>query len=353
VSGLQLTTAAEIAAALEGRREGRQWRCRCPIHGGRSLLVRDGNVGRILVFCHGGCEARDVLAELRRSGLLDGPSENYQVPAMRRNDHLDDTARTARALAVWREARPADGTIVETYLANRGLALLPPQYIRFHPDCPHPSGRLYPAMVALVEHSERGPVGVHRTYLRPDGSGKAAVETAKASLGPIAGGAVQLATIQPGRWTVISEGIETALSVGQSCGLPTWAALSAGGIRNLVLPAEARMVLICADNDPSGTGQRASQSAAERFLAEGRRVRIALPPVPGTDFNARRVACQPPFPGLQELLRPGVIQTLGDAFVPAEFRDAVFATQAIQYNADFLLGWNILALPDFWLISTP
>jgi hypothetical protein len=59
--------AAEIAAALGGRREGRQWRCRCPIHGGRSLLVRDGDAGRILVFCHGGCEARDVLAELRRS----------------------------------------------------------------------------------------------------------------------------------------------------------------------------------------------------------------------------------------------------------------------------------------------
>jgi hypothetical protein len=70
VSGLQFTTAAEIAAALEGRREGRQWRCLCPIHGGRSLLVRDGDAGRILVFCHGGCETRDVLAELRRSGLI-------------------------------------------------------------------------------------------------------------------------------------------------------------------------------------------------------------------------------------------------------------------------------------------
>ena len=140
-------------------------------------------------------------------------------------------------------------------------------------------------MVALVEHSERGPVGVHRTYLRSDGSGKAAVETTKASLGPIAGGAVQLTTIQPGRWTLIAEGIETALSVGQSCGLVAWAALSAGGIRNLVLPAEARMVLICADNDANGVGQRAANAAAERFLAEGRRVRIALPPGSGLDFN--------------------------------------------------------------------
>ena len=39
--------------------------------------------------------------------------------------------------------------------------------------------------------------------------------------------------------------------------------------------------------------------------------------------------------GLQELLRPGVIQALGDALAPAEFRDAMFATQAIQHNGDF------------------
>ena len=70
MSGLALTMAAEIAAALEGRREGRQWRCRCPIHGGRSLLVRDEDAGRVLVFCHGRCEARDLLAELSRSGLF-------------------------------------------------------------------------------------------------------------------------------------------------------------------------------------------------------------------------------------------------------------------------------------------
>jgi len=40
-------TAAEIAAALgDARREGRAWRCRCPLQGGRSLVLRDGNGGR-------------------------------------------------------------------------------------------------------------------------------------------------------------------------------------------------------------------------------------------------------------------------------------------------------------------
>jgi hypothetical protein len=38
-------TAAEIAAALgDARREGRAWRC--PLHSGRSLVLRDGNGGR-------------------------------------------------------------------------------------------------------------------------------------------------------------------------------------------------------------------------------------------------------------------------------------------------------------------
>jgi putative DNA primase/helicase len=70
-----------------------------------------------------------------------------------------------------------------------------------------------------------------------------------------------------------------------ACALPGWAALSAGGIKSLVLPPSANMVLICADNDANGVGQRAANAAAERFLAEGRRVRIALPPRSGTDFN--------------------------------------------------------------------
>ena len=62
-------TVAEIAIALgDARREGRAWRCRCPLHGGRSLTLRDGDLGRVLVTCWGGCDRLDVLAELRQRG---------------------------------------------------------------------------------------------------------------------------------------------------------------------------------------------------------------------------------------------------------------------------------------------
>ena len=54
--------------------------------------------------------------------------------------------------------------------------------------------------------------------------------------------------------------------------------------------------------------------------------------------RARRVARQTPLPGFQEFFRPGVIKTLSDALAAAKFRDAVLAAQAVQDDADLLLG---------------
>src|SRR5271156_597415 len=65
-------------------------------------------------------------------------------------------------------------------------------------------------------------------------------------------------------------------------GLPTWAALSAGGIRSLILPKEVHEIIIAADSDP--VGLIAARAAARLWLAEGRHVSIARPPL-GVDFN--------------------------------------------------------------------
>ena len=100
-------SAADIAVALgDARREGRGWRCRCPLHQGRSLTLRDGEGGCVLVTCWGGCDRLDVLAELRRRGLLDGRTTSYKRPSPQ-TAQREDVARTARALAIWHQARPA------------------------------------------------------------------------------------------------------------------------------------------------------------------------------------------------------------------------------------------------------
>jgi putative DNA primase/helicase len=292
---------ATAPALGDARREGHAWRCRCPLHGGRSLVIRDGEDGRVLVTCWGGCYRLDVLAELRRRGLLER-SVNYARPAFEQFEHFehkpaphrcgDDADRTTRALSILRWAREGEDTIVATYLASRGITFdrWPPS-LRFHPRCPRPKdngGNLLsplPAMVGLVEHVTRGSVAVHCTYLRPDGSNKADTDPDKAIFGPVAGGAVRLGAPRPSEWLAVAEGIETALSIAVACSMPAWAALSAGGLERLVLPPEATHVVICADHDSNGVGERAAYGAASRWLAETRRVRIAKPPEPDTDFN--------------------------------------------------------------------
>jgi putative DNA primase/helicase len=80
----------------------------------------------------------------------------------------------------------------------------------------------------------------------------------------------------------VTEGIESGLSYQEATGTPTWAAMSALGIKQLILPDEVQHVVIAADPDPVGI--MAAHAAARRWLAEGRRVSIARPP-PGLDFN--------------------------------------------------------------------
>jgi putative DNA primase/helicase len=70
----------------------------------------------------------------------------------------------------------------------------------------------------------------------------------------------------------------------QATAQPAWAALSTSGLVALILPAIVRAVIILADHDANGAGERAARTAAQRWLAEGRRVRLAMPPEPDTDM---------------------------------------------------------------------
>lgn len=287
-----MSAAQKIAAALDdARREGRGWRCRCPLHGGRSLVIGDGDNGCVLVTCWAGCERLDVLAELRRRGLLERRVD--YAPQIISTGRHHDTSRTARARYIWRDAQPGAGTIVARYLESRGIVFQQwPSSLRFHPNCPRPkyAGNFLaplPAMVALVEHVCGGPVAVHCTYLRPDGSAKADLpkKQQRACFGRVGGAAVRFGIPHIGAWFAVAEGIETALTVATACAMPVWAALSAGGIKYLALPSEASAIVICADHDVSGIGECAARYAAARWLSEGRRVRVAMPPRPDSDFN--------------------------------------------------------------------
>jgi putative DNA primase/helicase len=275
-------TAAKIAAALGGAgREGRDWRCRCPLHGGRSLTLRDGRTA-LLARCWAGCDARDVLAELRRMGLIGERSgKGRPLPALRSGDRTDIARRSALARRIWDAARDARGSPVVRYLAGRGITIPLPTSLRWAPSLRRPDGTSGPAMVARVDSLDGELIGVHRTWLDRDDRGQWRRRD-RASLGPVGGGAVRFAPAAEAM--LIGEGVETVMAAMQATAMSGWAALSTSGIRSLALPSLVRTVIILADHDVNGAGERAARTAAQRWLVEGRRVRLALPPEPGTDF---------------------------------------------------------------------
>jgi hypothetical protein len=162
-----------------------------------------------------------------------------------------------------------------------GHHLRPADSLRFHPACWHPSAKRLPAMIARIEGAER--FAVHRTYLRPDGSGKAGAEPAKAMLGAVAGGAVRLS--QGAEALAVAEGIESALSLlcGPLCGaVAVWAALSTSGLAGLRLPATPGALIIAADGD--APGKAAAAKLAERACGLGWSVTL-FPAPDGRDWN--------------------------------------------------------------------
>jgi len=222
-------TARGIASALgNARRAGQWWRCVCPVHGSRtghslSLALRDHPRG-LAVHCHAGCSRDDVIAELRRRGLIAGRRDGARLaPTPIGRDHGDNTAqRIAWVWRIWNRARDARATPAERYLARRGIVMPMPSSLRWEPRCWHPDTRAdLPAMIGAVLDVEGRLVAVHRTYLARD---------------------------------------------------------------DLVLPWIVRTVVILADHDHNGAGERAARNAAQRWLAEGRQVRIATPLDPGNDM---------------------------------------------------------------------
>ena len=285
-------TAETIANALGGRKTGPGWIARCPAHDDRepSLSIATGKDGKVLLRCHAGCDQAQVIDALWVRGLWeprDRHADRRRAYKLRRSADMaperDDATRTEAARRIWQTSAPAPGTLTETYLQSRGLHPPLPPTLRFHTGLKHPSGGIWPAMITLVTRgSDDTQFAIHRTFLTRDGTGKTPVEPQKMMLGPCRGSAVRLAP--SGEHLAVAEGIETALSIMQATGVPTWAALSAGGIKSLILPPLplATVVTITADHD--AVGLRAAHDAAERWTLEGRRVRIALPPE-GQDFN--------------------------------------------------------------------
>jgi hypothetical protein len=288
-----------------GRRQGRYWTVgdvrNTP---GRSMFVRlsgadsgPGAAGRwtdsasteygdLLDVIRESCgftDFRDVVEEARR--FLSLPrAEPGGSPKRVCTPVPAGSPEAARRLFAM--SRPIRRTLVEIYLGNRGIETVHDAgALRFHPRCYYrPDDSLptetWPAMIAAVTNLSGTITGVHRTWLSPNGSDKAPIETQRKAMGGLLGHAVRFGAAD--EVLAVGEGIETMLSL--RCALPAMpvaAALSANHLAALLLPLTLRRLYIARDADASG--DMALVALTERADAAGIEA-LALSPRMG-DFN--------------------------------------------------------------------
>jgi hypothetical protein len=230
----------------------------------------------------------DVEAEARRFLSLPrpqpGPHREFRlapVPA--------GSPEPARRLVAM--SQPILGTLVETYLRRRGIAVFHETgSLRFHPRCYYwPEGggptENWPAMIAAVTDLDYRITGAHRTWLNPCGFdpvrlGKAPIDSPRRAMGDLLGHAVRFGIARD--VAAAGEGIETMLSL--RCVLPAMpmmAALSAAHLAAILFPSTLRRLYIVRDDDPAG--HRAADRLFDRARMAGIHA-VTLSPQCG-DFN--------------------------------------------------------------------
>lgn len=287
-----------------GRRQGNYWQVgdarNTP---GRSMFVRlketvkgppgkwtdaaTGEHGDLLDVIRESCgliDFADVAREAR--SFLNLPRPEPAPATQKRPGTPAPSGSSEAARRLISMSQPISGTLVEAYLRNRGItALHGTGSLRFHPRCyyrpdDHGPTETWPAMIAAVTDLRGTITGAHRTWLAPDGSDKAPIDTQRKAIGDLLGHAVRFGNA--GDVMAAGEGIETILSARQA--LPHMAmaaALSAAHLAAILFPDDLRRLYIVRDNDPAGDDAR--DSLVERANAAGIEV-IVLSPVL-EDFN--------------------------------------------------------------------
>lgn len=268
------------------------WKGLCPFHTEKtpSFVVND----RKGVFHCFGCGAHGDALDWWQQ--IEGVSFSDAVERLRKEagsqlttikveivpEDMTTVRRQANARAIWDGSRPLYGTIAERYLReSRRIKRELPDCLRFHPglrvDASEP-GEL-PAMVAAVTDLTGSIVAIQRTFLTPDGSGKAMVDRPKRALGLVGQGAVCRGPAGP--LLGLAEGIETGLAAMELFHVPVWCALGSN-LARVRLPPVVQIVAILADR--GSAGESAADKACAVFRAQGRKVAVRFAAC-GEDFN--------------------------------------------------------------------
>lgn len=267
-----------------GRRDGRYWRVgNVQNSPGGSMYVRltgpqtgKGAAGRwtdaatgehgdlldVIRETLGLVDFRDVAKEARRFLALPVPEPpKTSPPTGRASGVAVGSPEASRRLFAM--SQPIGGTLAEVYLSGRAITpAVAAGALRYHPRCyyrpdEHSPTEIWPAIVASVTDLAGRQTGAHRTWLAPDGSGKAPVDTPRRAMGDLLGHGVRFGIT--GEVLAAGEGIETVLSPRMVLpDMPMLAALSAAHLAAILFPSTLRRLYVLRDRDPAGGGARDS-----------------------------------------------------------------------------------------------
>ena len=237
------------------------------------------------------CDTRsDWTSSRRSSSSSDHPASRKRAPTQRRRQNRQApttrTLRIERARKIWGESVEPRGTIVERYLAGRGLDLsddIANRVIRFHPSLAWRESDddpviLVPAMIAVMRTIFGDEiVAVSCRRLTPDGE--------KVGKPKFRGAAADAAIKLDGDDEVlgglyIGEGVETCMS-GRRFGLrPSWALASKGQLAKFPVLSGIEVLTILAEPD----AEAEVRDCGQRWHSAGREVLLNRA-IGGKDLN--------------------------------------------------------------------
>ena len=273
------------------KRGGAYW-CRCPLHKDATPSCKV-NPARQQFYCFGCGAHGDVIDFLEQAESLDTGQAIQRLKELAGGAGLNPAAGTASiarhaaaaaqeaeraahnaALArrIWSEAEDlthhSDPLAVAYLTERRGITRWDTSSLRWHPHCPWRNGTAG-CIVAPVTNAADDLTGIWR--IRPVMEG----EVERLGLGPTRGNFAPVIDPAGHEILAVAEGVEDALAASMLTTYPAVAALSAGNMAVLQLPAQFRQIIICADADPVGI--EAAQVLARDLQAAGREVRIIVP----------------------------------------------------------------------------
>lgn len=276
----------------------------------------DGGSGfDLLMLVHGydfASAVKDVSIYLGLDRSTSAPCR-APTPAPTTPPRIERADEQPKLLTLLSECQPVtESTPVARYLMARGLdwpvIASDLQNLFYHPALPYwyttkPKGvallARYPAMIAAIHDEQGALVGLHKTYLEPDGQGDyrklsalhpddgeplAAKKMQSRYQGSLKGAAIKLYPLNPEKsGLAVCEGIETALAVRELFGLPVYACATAWGMENVAFPASLKTLYVVADNDLSQTGFKAAHRLGIRGIQAGLKVHLWQPQEVGDD----------------------------------------------------------------------